>query len=341
MPKKSLLLILIVAPVFGFSQVSEYETKAEVDNYARMGNISRQRIIDNQIHSVKSYSYEPGNASDKGKLYSELFYDDKGNLIEFKNCKKNGKTKYHSTSRWDQANRNLETCELRSNGSVKNRYTNKYDANGNQTDEQVFGRASVFSHKEVSWWHSVATFDNNQNMQTLKFYLGKNDQKLFDRYEYFYYDDGSKKQTVQYNRKNKVLYTWNYDCDPAGKPEGKNLKDSGQVCIRYETDKAGNKIKVKEQNVKYAKVSRIVTRYDKNENEIESISYRSNGKPVYHFISVYDDKNNRISYTTFIKGSDKVRERSEYQYDTTGNVTERIAYKGATPERIVKFNYSR
>ena len=338
--KKNIFLLIFLMPFSGFTQISEYETKAEADRYAYLDSVTRQRIIDNHIHSMKSYCYESGNKSDKGWLYSEAVYDVNGKLIEFKNYKKNGKTKYHSTYKWDQEGRNLETCQLRSDNSVKNRFTNTYDASGNRTDEQVFGCASIFSRKEVSWWHSVATFDSNQNMKELKYFVGKNDQKLYDRYEYSYYDDGSKRQTVQYNRKNKVLYTWNYDCNPAGKPIGKNLNDSGQVCIRYETDKNGNKIRVKEQNVKYGKVSRIVTKYDKNENEIESISYSSSGKPLHHFISVYDERNNRTSHTVFAKGSDRVRERSDYQYDAAGIVTQRTAYKGSVQDRVLKFNYS-
>ncbi|MCX6274341.1 MAG: hypothetical protein NTV09_03940, partial [Bacteroidetes bacterium] len=280
--------------------------------------------------------------SKDGYLYSEMNYDSRGNLIEYKEYKRNGAIKIHGCYTMDDSGRMLEYRTLRPDGSNKYRESYTYDAAGNQTDLRNFGRTSLFSRKEKIWFHSAAKFDDKQNMLEQNYYYDANDKKLFDRFVYSYYDDGSKKQTVEYNRKGKVRHSWKYDCNPVGKMEAKNLKDTSKICIRYETDAGGNKIKVKEENVKRGKVVRVIHKYDKNENQVEEISYDAKGRLRFHSTSGYDEKDNCTSFTAYRLNSNKIKIRYLFNYDSSGNITERIAYKeSSVPAGILKFNYSK
>jgi len=341
MKKTILYFIFLLVATAGFSQVFENETKADVDHWSKQEQATRQRIRDNKIHSVKTfiYRYDTTAASGKKYLATEMLYDDQGNLTEFKSYKKNV-LKYHYTYKWDDQGRNLEFVNLRRNGSTRFREVNSYDASGNKTDERTYGKTWLLSNKETLWWRSEATFDERQNMKEQKFYFDSAGRKLFDRYEYSFYPDGSKKQTIEYSGKNKVRHIWNYDCNPAGIPEGQNLKDTSTICIRYETDKDGNKIKVKDENVKYGKVARMVRKYDKNDNVLEEINYDSKGRMIFHSTSAYNDKNKFVAHTVYQRNSDKIKSRSEYHYDSAGNITEQIAWKTASvPHVIVKYSY--
>ncbi|MEO8087045.1 MAG: hypothetical protein ABI763_09510 [Bacteroidota bacterium] len=326
------------------AQVSFNETKADVDLYSQREKMTRERIVANNIRSVKSYTYKSDTSTNAEDSYlsSEMNYDEHGNLLNYKLYRKNGAIKYQYAYKWDDAGRNLEFHQLRADGSTKYREENLYDGSGNQVSLRVFGRKSFLNKNEKIWYRSVSKFDEKQNMRQQLFYYDNSDKKLFDRYEYAYYDDGSKKQTVEYNRKGKVRFTWNYDCNPVGKLEAKSMKDSSTICIRYETDKDGNKIKIKEENVKYGKVVRIIHKYDRNENVVEELSYDKAGRARYHSTAVFDDKNNCTARTAYQRNSNQIKERSEIVYDSAGNIIELIAYKNtATPDRILKFKYSR
>jgi|GEM_PF-2382577 len=342
MKKATLYIILLLASHASYSQVFDNETKSEVDRWSQREKTTRARIRENKIHSLKTYAYKSDTATGSGFLSSEINYDDNGNMLEYKVFRKSGALKYHYSYSWDADGRNLEFRQIRSDGSNKYRETNIYDASGNKTESRTYGRTWLLNSREKLWWHSIATFDDAQNMLEQKFFMDKADKKLFDRYVYAYYSDGSKKQTIEYSGKGKVRHTWNYDCDPAGAAEVKNFKDSSKICVRYETDKDGNKIKVTDENVKYGKVVRIVHRYDKNENLLEEISYDSKQRPRFHSVSAYDDKNNCTGFTVYERNSSKIKNRSEYRYDSSGNIAEVVAYKNSSvPERILKYNYAR
>jgi hypothetical protein len=341
MIKAGLYLIFLLISADAFSQVFENETKADLDAWSMREKISRQRIRDSKIHSLKTFAYKADTSSGEKYLSSELTYNDSGNLVEYISFRKNGSEKYHLIYAWDPEGRSIEYRQLRSDGSNIVRETSTYDASGNKTETRTYGRSWLLNKKEKLWWRTVAAFNDRQNMTSQKFYFDEQGKKMFDRYEYSYYPDGSKKQTIEYSGKGKLRHTWNYDCDPAGVAQTKSLKDTSKICVRYEEDKNGNKIKVTDENVKYGKVVRIVHRYDKNENLLEEISYDSKRRPRYHSVFSFDEKNNCTGHILYQRNSSRIKERSEYHYNLSGNIEEEIAYKNAAvPEHIVKFIYA-
>ena len=324
------------------AQVFYNDTRSDVEFNTRRERENKERIRNNHIRSVRTFSYKADTTSSTGEgfLSSEMNYDDQGNLTEYRIYRKNGRIRYHYAYQWDDSGRCLEFKQLRSDGSNKYREVSVFDAQGNQTDARTYGRTSLFSKKEKLWYHNTARFDDKQNMLEQAFYLDVNDKKLFDRYVYSYYEDGSKKQTIQYNKRGKARHIWNYDCNPAGVAEDKNFKDTSQICIRYETDKDGNKIKVRDENVKYGKVVRIIHKYDTRDNVLEEISYDKKGGARFHSVSAYDEKNNLTRHTSYRRYSSRVSKMQEYRYDPAGNMVEVISYKESpVANRITKFTY--
>ena len=295
-------------------------------------------IHDNHITSSKLFHYKTQADADAGKngyLYEEYAYDANGNQTDYKFYKKNGKVKYHYSYKWNDEGKSTEFQWLKKDGSMKMKNTTAYNGAGKVIEEKQFWK----SDNDLAW-HSTSTYDAQQNLIGLK-YLLNNDKKLYRRYAYSYYPDGSKKQTIEYNRKDVVKHIWNYDCNPAGSLETKSLKDSSKICIRYETDKDGNQIKIKEQNVKQGKTVRIITKYDIHDNEIYSVGYKASGKETRHVESSYDNRDNLTERKLFKPNTAELKNRWVVHYDNSGNVTESKAYKGSELTHFWKYSYTK
>ena len=339
---KNLLLISFMLSIAftADAQIFYNETKTDAEHSEREMKVNQKRIRDNHIRQVKIYRYKSDTAS-QGRLGELSIYDERGRITEFKGYKNSGKMKQHYTYKYDGSDRMLEIAYHRRNGTLQDEYQYVFDAAGNETEVREYYQPAVFGKKEKLGWRSAARFDDQRNILEMKYFFSEGEQKLFDRYEFTYYPDGSKKQTVEYNKKGKARHKWNYDCNPSG-AETMNLKDTSKICVRYETDKDGNKIRVKEEIVKYGKVARIVSKYDKNDNVLDVIQYDSKGRARSSESNTYDVKDNRTGFVLFKRNSNEIKERYVYDYDSSGNMTDIIAYKSSSsPDRIMKFRYEK
>jgi hypothetical protein len=333
--KYFLLLLSFALSIVVSAQVSYYDSK-DFKGDEQQGYAFRKRLADNHISGEKIYHYKSSSGADTavGYLVTDISYDNKGQLSEHKVYKKNGSLRSRSVYQWNSDGKIIDNAYYKGNGKLLWRYVTQYDTNGNVTEQR-----SYWKNGEEIQWHSIATYDEIQNMTEMK-WLEKNDTKLTRVYTYTYYPDGSKKQTIEYNGKGKVLHTWNFDCNPTGALETTAYKDSSKICIKYETDKDGNKIKVKEQNVKQGSIVRLVAKYDKNNNEIFSAGYDKHGKMKTHRESVFDSNNNQVEKIIYKPYSAEIKKRFVWHYDTAGFITEEIAYKESnTPYYTRKFSF--
>jgi len=338
MKKLVVIFLLLLRAVTSHAQLFWYETKTDVAEEEKKMNLNRQKIVDNHITSAKIYSYKSvaEEQANVGYLSFEYTYDNRGNFTEYKSYKRNGKLKYHNTYEYDNNNRELSFTDWRANGKMLYRYTTSYDSSGNMTDQRSF-----WKNPDVANWHSIARYDEHQNLVEVK-YLIKKDSKYFGRYVYTYYPDGSKKQTIEYNRRDKIKHIWNFDCKPEGISEEQHLKDTSRICIRYETDSAGNKIKIKEENQKVGKVARTISRYNKDNYLLDEVTYDSKERPRNHYHYSYDAKNNLTEFINYKKNSTEIKERVVYNYDASGNMIEELVFKKlSTPDHTLKFTYAK
>jgi hypothetical protein len=339
--KNLIILILFLFAALSINAQAYYlDTKSDV--MAMENNTAKYRIhiSDNHITSIKSFAYKGDDTV--GYLSYQSKFDAKGNVVEQEQFKKNGKIKYHAIYKYDDNNRKTEVTWLKRKDKFNYKQVNTYDEAGN-----VINYSFYMKRPDNIMWHYIYKYDAKNNMIENTGYDYKN--RLFDRTIYSYYDDGSKKQTTMYNDKGRVERVWNFDCNPIGKDVADKLKDTTQVCVKYETDKNGNKIKIKEENnVKghhffvFNRHLRTISKYDRNDNLLDLATYKMNGKEIRHWSNSYDDKNNFKEHIEYKPNTKDIKLRNVCVYDNSGNVIETMVYKKSDkPDVVYKLVYAK
>ncbi len=317
------------------AQVYYSDGNFEPGQYDQKKEAERERILKSHIGIVRAYRYEADSGKEMkgnhGFLAEEDQYDDKGNLIDYKNINRLGRITDEFLYRFDDKGRCVESTRLNRNGKINIQWTYAYDKNGNMTDMHTY------SHDPSG--HMAKKYDDKNRLVEQTWYW-RHDSRVGSHYKYSYYDDGSKKQTVEYSPKGKILHTWNYDCSPVGKLATPKFKDTTKVCVRYETDKNGNQIKIKEEFVKRGSEVRSVNKYDLHDNLIDMAGYDIKGNIVRRSSVVFNDHNQATEYIAYKKKSNTVSGRLVYEYDPNGNIIKLLTYKGVDkPKYVVKYNY--
>jgi hypothetical protein len=158
------------------------------------------------------------------------------------------------------------------------------------------------------------------------------------RYEYDLYENGSKKETRNYN-KGKLKYRWVYDCDWRGELS-ESKERQVKICQNrvYDTDSSytevnentiknkvtktitkatkDGRILVQElYNAKGKLLSKTVCQYNDAKKLVKQLLYeKKNTSPTYMELFEYNTDNYLISSAKFDKGS-KVQDRKEFRYN--------------------------
>ena len=158
------------------------------------------------------------------------------------------------------------------------------------------------------------------------------------RYEYDFYENGSKKETRNYNN-GKLKYRWVYDCDWRGELS-ESKERQVKICQNrvYDTDSSytevnentiknkvtktitkatkDGRILVQElYNAKGKLLSKTVCQYNDAKKLVKQLLYeRKNTSPTYMELFEYNTGNYLISSAKFDKGS-KVQDRKEFRYN--------------------------
>ncbi len=330
-----LALVFIFSCLATRAQVFYSDGNTDEGQSLQQTDSARKRIVANGIRLVHIYrsKADSGQSGKKDSYLSVIYkYDDRGDLIDYQILNKHGNTIQEYLYRYDNDGRNVEYTVLKRSGKIKRQMTYDYDKAGNNT--------------ETHWF-----FDNDPPARRVRIYDDKNHlieqtyyydhyKKQGSRYTYSYYDDGSRKQSIEYNRKGKILHTWNYDCSPVGQLAGSKFKDTSKICVRYETDKNGNRIKVTEEFVKRGNVVRRVNKYDLKDRLLDVSDYNKKGMVVYRYSYNYNNDGRIIEALFYKTGSgDKVKTRYTYDYDPKGKLLQQLVYKHSRPEYVYKYDY--
>ncbi len=296
---------------------------------------ARKRRLDEHLAGTKVYKFYADSAKVKrkhnGYLSQEVHYDKYGNVAEFINRNKHGKMTSYNSYVFNDKNQYIQYTQLDRKERLSFHMANSFDKNGDCTDIWFFYRSSSPSHK-------VQRFDSSHRMVEM-IYKYKND-KVSSRFEFSYYDDGSKKQTKEYDRKGKIVHTWNFDCNPVGKLEAKKFKDTTKICVRYEKDKDGNPIKIKEEFIKQGNLVREVEKYDSRDNLLDEAYYDKQGRISSHITYTYNSNGRMVSYISYRKHSDKIASKYEYTYGTDNEVSEAMIFdRHDKPKYVLKYAY--
>jgi hypothetical protein len=204
--------------------------------------------------------------------------------------------------------------------------------------------------KGKKYRESFTDYNADTTQKEYRLYKVKNDQpKLTLKYEYDYYPDKQKKETRQYDRKNKLKYTWKYDCNP----KGEVAKKETQVCKNTGLDNKGREVEVTfTTNAKGKKVKTVNVYYTFNGRKIRcaqeyysiksgverkefDIHFADSIEPYYQHRS-YDKKGRLVAerkeefsmylrnkqiakhFTVTFYNKDKISTRWETSYDEKG-----------------------
>lgn len=228
-------------------------------------------------------------------------------------------------------------------------YTKKFDHNGNVIEEIYYQSGSV--DQKLSY-----KYDNNENKVEYVNYQGDETKVMFK--QNITYDnstrkireeryDGTDYQIIKYNYQNNKLIEI-IRSDISGKIEHKRSFDYNKdICT----------ITILDENSK--KIGKIINKYDKNENLIESVEYDINDKIKEQYFYTFEgnvvkDKTKYIlenfiykeNYEYDSKGNlikvikeepkGKIFENNIYKYDSKGNLIEEEWYDNSPTENSKK-----
>lgn len=222
--------------------------------------------------------------------------------------------------------------------------------------------SSIIYIKQIKRRSSHVAYSNNDKPLSNHFYEYKKERKTtLGRYEFEYYENGNRKQTRAYNKKNKITHVWNYECDEKGKLEFQ--KNTTQLCVSSGLDNNGKQFEVffqKHKNYQTKTVStfyklsdsiKFITKcenyiiYKGKEDKTSMIHYADSIEPYYEHI-VYN-KNNGISfsektvYSTYLTNKKIIKSKTTTSFDKgkiSFEVTESYNDKGLPQEQISKNN---
>jgi len=337
--KRTLILLLLISPVlFASGQAAYNDSKEDYLASMQRSKQARARLATAGIKSTKKYEYKHNDSI--GVLTYSLDYDNHGNIIDWFEYKKNGKIKTHASTSYNDSNwvTKYQYYNRRNKSVWLDAYT--YDKWGNITeDDGYLGRTQKLFSKTIN------TYDSLKNITESKTFNQRG--KLITRIEYYYYTDGSKKQTIEYSGKGKVENIWNFDCNPVGNLQAKKLKDTGKICIHYETDKDGKPIKIKEEYTNQdglfgKRMRRTITKYDKDNNILDLSTCKLNGKQTLHWSAAYNGMEKCTEYNMYERGTQNIWWKYLYTYNSDGNITGMVIFKKnkKTPELTYKLVYN-
>ncbi len=316
---------------FFFNSSAQYysmdESKQERDSRMQTQRVNSQKFKEQKIKEIKKFKFDKKtNQSILAGIYN---YDVEGNMLLMKGFKK-GVAVYSYENSYDANNNNTNSVHYRK-GKLDGKDVYEYDSEGNETMRASFGKGGRPGVKIVS------AYDKDKNCIAMSRY--KSNGKLFYRYEYDFYTDGSRREARWYDSKGKLGSVFTYDCGAVGKTAKEMSKDTALYCVKYDVDAEGNKVKIVELDMKkrHGWISKTTT--DKNGNEISFVSIDPKGKIQWKSTSKFDANNYRTESVFYKKGGADVRSRSEYQYDVAGNNVKTIIHFGTKKEEVYTSEY--
>ena len=84
---------------------------------------------------------------------------------------------------------------------------------------------------------------------------------------------------------------------------------------------------------------RNITKYDKDNNVIDNVYYKLNGKQIGRWSASYNTSGRITEQIYYDGGTNKTRLRYTYRYGNDGNVTEAVIYKKEKPLPFTTMKY--
>lgn len=253
---------------------------------------SKEITLYNEKGYVLNRKYTSSDGWDNQEIYT---YNDQ-NYVTSKQLN-NSKGEVLRTTNYEYNSNNKLTKIVETTSKKTETWMFEYDANGNRISESGLDRKGKFYLRKKK-------YDLNTNKILVSELYSKDTTDAIKRLEYSYYEDGNKK-SIHYFEKNKLIYTWNFDCAPEGELVDLKKTDSTLVCIKKETDAEGNEIVWRHEFNSTGIPVKIKSVYSTTGKLKEEISYRADGTiynqktffPDGGFVDLYFDKEGKESWS--------------------------------------------
>jgi YD repeat-containing protein len=163
---------------------------------------------------------------------------------------------------------------------------------------------------------------NDKDKETAAKYLDKKGETKY-KYEFDYYDNGSKKETRYYKR-DKLKNRWTFECDPKGE-EVKKVK-TGNYCTKKTFNSDGSFLEVFEYKYDNGKPTKTICYYTADTLLTKYEEYRKNGELKQKWEYTYDKRGNKTEILFF--KNNKLKKRYTYTYNEKNLYTKSDEFNG-------------
>ncbi len=218
--------------------------------------------------------------------------------------------------------------------------TLKYDKMESAYKKDTFSTVNIFNNNQKiaeiqyfkspnkMYWSYKYTY-NEKNKVASGISLNKKGKQTY-KMEFEYYDNGSKKETRHYNKKNKLVKIYSYACEPIGVIEKKVTQQN--ICKKRTYNPDSSYFEVFEGHDNKGNSMRRIGKYSKDSLQLELTYYNKNDKETVRYVSAYKDRK-AVTCNYFYK--DKLKKIYYITYKPNG-LTE--SYKITNANGKVKSN---
>jgi hypothetical protein len=296
--------LIIILFIFSTSYVHAQFEFMQFENAAF--NLKRSSFASDALKTNHIKSCTLNKLTSKGYVKTdEYLYNADLRLTKLVNFRKNGKKNY--THNYTYKNDTLITSF-----TVLNRHSDSsswmiyvYDSKNRLIEREY--KFTLFIVPDRKWKYQY----NNMNKLSAYSLVDKKGNDSY-RYEYDFFDNGSRKETRYFNKKNILKYKWSFDCDQKGEIQSNSVKQ-GNYCTKKELQNDGSFMEVFEYTNEKGKHTKTVYYYTADSNLTKN--------------EVYNKKNELVN-------------KWEYSHDKKGYTTQILYYnsKGLKKKYIYAYN---
>lgn len=167
-----------------------------------------------------------------------------------------------------------------------------------------------FRNNKKSWTDKYTYNDKNKTATSIG--IDRKGNQVY-KTEYDYYENGSRKETRHFNKKNKLEKIYSYACEPTGVVEKKVTQQN--ICKKRTYNPDSSYFEIFEGHDNKGHSSRRVVKYSKDSLELEQTYFNNNEKETKRFVSEYKDRKT-IKYLQYFNG--KLKAINHYSYKSNG-----------------------
>ena len=281
--------------------------------YSKEFSFDKNNTAQNKIYLKKSTSYNVDKKGKKKHAHSTIrTFDKNGNnnsVLWY-----NGRNKIIKSQQliFNDSGKVLSYISMNRRGIITKKDSFIYDTNGNLICEIEYRRKGKMLKRKTAIKY------NSEGKATEIDYFRYNKkmvERLTSRYITNYNESGTKKETRYYNGKGKLKYIWDFECNPEGAPVSTILKDTTKICVKYDYQEDGSKIKILIFTDGKDRITKTIEKYNSQGKLTEYANYNRKNKIIRKYTYTYDNNNNNTSYTEYKRQGKKTKRQNIMEYD--------------------------